>query len=95
MFVAVSLGTTFIDSLHFFTKPLRTFPGPVSRQVPYSKADKELIQNLNKISNDVKIEVSEELEEGSAIVETPEGIVDASIATQLNNLKEMVLSKND
>jgi len=59
------------------------------------KADKELIQNLNKISNDVKIEVSEELEEGSAIVETPEGIVDASIVTQLNNLKEMVLNKNE
>ncbi len=59
------------------------------------RADKDLIQSLSKISNDVKIEVSEELEEGSAIVETPEGIVDASIITQLNNLKEMVLSKND
>lgn len=59
------------------------------------KADKELIQNLSKISNEVKIEVSEELEEGSAIVETPEGIVDASIVTQLYNLKEMVLNKNE
>ncbi|HAQ41601.1 MAG TPA: hypothetical protein DCM73_12750 [Clostridiales bacterium] len=58
------------------------------------QADKKLINELNKISNDVKIEVSEELEEGSAIVETPDGIVDASISTQLKNLKEMVLNKN-
>ncbi|MEL7649230.1 MAG: FliH/SctL family protein [Sedimentibacter sp.] len=58
------------------------------------KADKELISNLSKISSDVKIEISKELEEGSVIIETPEGIVDAGITTQLNNLKEMVLSKN-
>lgn len=58
------------------------------------QADKELINELYKISNDVKFEVSEELEEGSAIVETPESVVDASINTQLKNLKELVLSKN-
>ncbi|MGB4439096.1 MAG: FliH/SctL family protein [Sedimentibacter sp.] len=58
------------------------------------KADKDLISSLNKISNDVKIEETESLEEGSVIIETPEGIVDASIVTQLNNLKEMVLNKN-
>lgn len=58
------------------------------------QADKELINELNKISNEVKFEVSEDLEEGSAIVETPDSVVDASINTQLKNLKEMVLSKN-
>lgn len=58
------------------------------------RADKKLINELNKISDDVKIETSEELEEGSVIVETPDGIVDAGIDTQLKNLKEMVLSKN-
>jgi len=58
------------------------------------KADKDLITSLNKISNDVKIEETESLEEGSVIIETPEGTVDASIVTQLNNLKEMVLNKN-
>lgn len=58
------------------------------------QADKDLLNELNKISNDVKIEVLEDLDEGSAIVETSEGIVDASIDTQLKNLKEMVLSKN-
>lgn len=58
------------------------------------QADKELINELNKISNDVKFEVSEDLEPGSVIVETTDNLVDASINTQLKNLKEMVLSKN-
>ncbi len=58
------------------------------------QADKNLVSELNKISNDVVIETSEGLEEGSAIIETPDGIVDTSVTTQLKNLKEMVLNKN-
>lgn len=58
------------------------------------QADKKVVNELNKISDDVKIEIVEELEEGSVIVETPDGIVDAGIDTQLKNLKEMVLNKN-
>lgn len=58
------------------------------------KADKSLINDLNKISSDVVIETSEELEKGSAIIETPDGIVDTSVTTQLKNLKEMVLNNN-
>ncbi|MFA9424166.1 MAG: FliH/SctL family protein [Sedimentibacter sp.] len=58
-------------------------------------ADKDLIDCLNNISSDVKIEVLEELEIASVLVETPEVIVDASVFTQLNNLKEMVLNKNE
>lgn len=58
------------------------------------QADKDLINDLNKISSDVVIEVSEELDEGSAVIETPDGIVDTSVTTQLKNLKEMVLNKN-
>lgn len=57
------------------------------------KADKDLVNSLNKLSNDVKIEVSKDVEEGGVIIETSEGIVDAGINTQLRNLKEMVLSK--
>lgn len=58
------------------------------------QADKDLINELNKISKDVKFVVSEELEQGSAIVETPDNIVDAGINTQFKNFKEMVLNKN-
>lgn len=58
------------------------------------QADKELISELKKISKDIKIEVMEELEKGGLIIETADGIVEASIDTQLKNLKEMVLNKN-
>lgn len=58
------------------------------------QADKDLINDLNKISNDVKIEVLEDLDNGSAIIETSDDIIDASIDTQLKNLKELVLNKN-
>lgn len=58
------------------------------------QADKKLISELKKISKDVKIEVLDQIDKGSAIVETENGIVEASIDTQLKNFKEMVLSKN-
>lgn len=58
------------------------------------QTDKVLINELNKIAKDVKIEVLNELEKGSAILESADGIIDTSIDTQLKNLKEMVLSKN-
>ena len=58
------------------------------------QADKELTNELEKISNDVKIEALDELKRGSAIIESEEGIVEASIDTQFKNFKEMVLNKN-
>lgn len=57
------------------------------------EADKLLISELHKISNDVKIEVENNLDVGSCIIETPDDIIDASIDTQLNNFKEILLSK--
>lgn len=59
------------------------------------EADKFIIKELKKISKDVKIEASKELSEGSCIVETPDNIVDASIDTQLNNLKDLILNKQE
>lgn len=58
------------------------------------QTDKELTNELKKIAKDVKIEVLYDLEKGSVIVESADGIVEASIDKQLKNLKEMVLSKN-
>ena len=57
------------------------------------QADRMLIEELQKISNDVKIETSKELSSASCIVETPDSIIYASIDTQLNNLKEILLNK--
>jgi len=62
-------------------------------EVKMIEADKTLIDELEKISRDVKIEVKKDLSKGSCIVETPNSIVDASIDTQLSNLKEIILSK--
>ncbi|MDD4779329.1 MAG: FliH/SctL family protein [Tissierellia bacterium] len=58
------------------------------------QADKNLVNELNKISKDVKIEILDKLDAGSVIIETPDGIIDGSVETQLKNLKEMVLNKN-
>lgn len=58
------------------------------------EADKGLTDELKKIAKDIKIEVLDELEKGSAIVESADRIIEASIDTQLKNLKEMVLDKN-
>lgn len=57
------------------------------------EADKALIGELKKVSNDIKIEVSKDLEAGSCIIETPDSIVDAGINTQLNNLRDILLNK--
>jgi len=57
------------------------------------EADKSLIKELQKISNNIKIEVKKDLSKGSCIIETPDSIVDAGVDTQLNNLKEILLNK--
>lgn len=57
------------------------------------QADKLLIEELQKVTNDVKIEVLKDLNEGSCVVETPDNIIDAGIDTQLSNLKEILLNK--
>jgi len=57
------------------------------------EADKILINELQRISKDVKVEVKKELKQGSCVVETPNSIVDASVDTQLSNLKEILLNK--
>jgi flagellar assembly protein FliH len=54
------------------------------------RADKGLIEELKKISDDVKFEISKELKEASCIVETQDRIIDASVETQLKNLREIL-----
>ncbi len=55
-------------------------------------ADRSLINEIKKIAKDIKIESLKELDEGSLIIETPDNIVDASINTQLKNLRDIVLN---
>ncbi len=62
-------------------------------EVKMIEADKTLIDEIEKISHDIKVEVKKDLTHGSCIIETPDSIVDASIDTQLSNLKEILLNK--
>lgn len=57
--------------------------------------DTALTKVLAGASNDVRIQYKADLEEGSCIIETPDTIVDAGITTQINNLKEVMLTKTD
>lgn len=54
------------------------------------RGDRELLSELAKISDNVKIVMMEEAEEGTCIIEMPNEIIDASIATQIENVKDIL-----
>lgn len=54
------------------------------------RGDRELLTELSRISDNVKIVMMEEAEEGTCIIEMPNEIIDASAATQLENVKDIL-----
>lgn len=54
------------------------------------RGDRELLMELSKISDNVKIVMMEEAEEGTCIIEMPNEIIDASAATQIENVKDIL-----
>ncbi len=52
--------------------------------------DRELLEELSRISDNVKIVSMEEAEPGTCIVEMPDEIIDASVSTQLENIRDIV-----
>ncbi len=54
------------------------------------QGDTEFLKSLSHIAHSVKIVIIDEDEPGTCIVETPEGILDISIKTQLENIKEIL-----
>lgn len=54
------------------------------------ETDYDLLDALASVSEDVKIVVMEEEPIGTAIVETPQQVIDLSVGSQLNNIKEIV-----
>lgn len=52
--------------------------------------DSRLLQELSKLSDNVKIIVMDEEEPGTCIVELPDEIIDISVGTQLENIKEIM-----
>ncbi len=54
------------------------------------QGDTEFLKSLSHLAHSVKIVIIDEDEPGTCIVETPEGILDISIKTQLENIKEIL-----
>lgn len=54
------------------------------------ETDYDLLDALSSVSEEVKIVIMEEEEIGTAIVETPQQVIDLSVNSQLNNIKEIV-----
>jgi flagellar assembly protein FliH len=56
----------------------------------YFEIEQELLESVRHISDFVKVEVVEGAERGTCIIEMPDKIIDASINTQLGNIRNML-----
>jgi flagellar assembly protein FliH len=54
------------------------------------RGDVKFLQELSKLSDNVKIIMLEEEDTGTCIVELPDEIIDISVGTQLENIKEIL-----
>lgn len=54
------------------------------------QGDMQLLKELAKLSDNVKIVVMEEAEPGTCIIELPQEIIDISAGTQLENIREIL-----
>lgn len=55
-----------------------------------AKADADLVSELSRLSDNIKFIVMEKENNGDCIIETPEEIIDISVDTQMENIKEIV-----
>ena len=55
-----------------------------------SRGDADLLRELSKISDNVKIIVMEDAAPGTCIVELPQEVMDISVSTQMENIKEIL-----
>ncbi len=54
------------------------------------QTDAQFLKELSKLADHVKVVMMEDGEQGTCIVETPDGILDISVKTQLENIKEIL-----
>lgn len=52
--------------------------------------DEEFLEALSKLSDNVKVITMDNGEEGTCIIELPDEIIDASVGTQLENIKDIL-----
>lgn len=55
-----------------------------------AEADADVVSELSKLSDNIKFVVMEKENSGNCIIEMPEEIVDISVDTQLENIKELL-----
>lgn len=56
----------------------------------YFEIEQELLESIRHISDFVKVEVVEGADSGTCIIEMPDKIIDASVNTQISNIKGML-----
>lgn len=54
------------------------------------EADVEFLERLAQLSDNVKIITMDNAEEGTCIIELPDEVIDASVGTQLENIKDII-----
>lgn len=54
------------------------------------EADYDLIDSLSFVSDDIKVVVMEESELGTAIIETAQQVIDLSVKTQMDNIRDII-----
>ena len=54
------------------------------------EVDAEFLDALSKLSDNIKIITMDNGEEGTCIIELPDEIIDASVSTQLENIKDIL-----
>lgn len=54
------------------------------------EVDSEFLEALSKVSDNIKIITMDNGEEGTCIIELPDEIIDASVGTQLENIKDIL-----
>lgn len=55
-----------------------------------AEADADIVSELSRLSDNIKFIVMEKENNGDCIIETPEEIIDISVDTQMENIKEIV-----
>lgn len=54
------------------------------------RGDKDILNTLSKLSENLKVVVMEDEKPGACIIELPDEIIDASASTQMENIKEIL-----
>lgn len=54
------------------------------------EVDAEFLEAMSKLSDNIKIITMDNGEEGTCIIELPDEIIDASVGTQLENIKDIL-----